>query len=130
MRSAEWTHGSSNLLVNLAAAVVCAAGFGFAVWARRHIGRNWGVPMSVKAKTELVTTGPYGLVRHPIYSGILLALLGSAPIFGLRLIVVAVAFGAYAIYSATVEERNMESLFPGQYAEYRRRTKFLIPWIF
>ncbi len=86
--------------------------------------------MSVKAKTELVTTGPYGLVRHPIYSGILLALLGSAPIFGLRLIVVAVAFGAYAIYSATVEERNMESLFPGQYAEYRRRTKFLIPWIF
>src|SRR5215831_7247272 len=53
-----------------------AAGLGFAVWARVHIGRNWGTPMTQKDEPELVTDGPYRLVRHPIYSGILLAGLG------------------------------------------------------
>src|SRR6516164_3980190 len=48
-----------------------AMGLGFAVWARVHIGRNWGTPMTQKVEPELVTSGPYRLVRHPIYSGIL-----------------------------------------------------------
>src|SRR5580658_3952974 len=55
-----------------------AAGLGFAVWARLHIGRNWGTPMSQKDEPELVTSGPYRLVRHPIYSGLLVASLGTA----------------------------------------------------
>jgi protein-S-isoprenylcysteine O-methyltransferase Ste14 len=55
-----------------------ALGLGFAIWARRHIGRNWGTPMSQKDEPELVTSGPYRLVRHPIYSGILLAGVGTA----------------------------------------------------
>ena len=57
--------------------ILFAVGLGFAIWARVHIGRNWGTPMSQKDEPELVTSGPYRLVRHPIYSGILLA--GSAP---------------------------------------------------
>src|SRR5580704_4693297 len=55
-----------------------ALGLGFAIWARVHIGRNWGTPMTQKEDPELVTSGPYRLVRHPIYSGILLAGAGSA----------------------------------------------------
>ena len=55
-----------------------ALGLGFAIWARVHIGRNWGTPMSQKDDPELVTSGPYRLVRHPIYSGILLAGVGTA----------------------------------------------------
>jgi protein-S-isoprenylcysteine O-methyltransferase Ste14 len=55
-----------------------ALGLGFAIWARQHIGRNWGTPMSKKVEPELVTSGPYQLVRHPIYSGILLAGVGTA----------------------------------------------------
>ena len=47
---------------------LCLAGFGFAVWARVHIGRNWGMPMSLREGHELVTSGPYAYVRHPIYS--------------------------------------------------------------
>src|SRR5579885_2121537 len=50
-----------------------AAGLAFAIWARVHIGRNWGVPMTQKNEPELVTSGPYRLVRHPIYSGLLVA---------------------------------------------------------
>ena len=53
--------------------VLFALGLGFAIWARVHIGRNWGTPMTQKAEPELVTSGPYRLVRHPIYSGILAA---------------------------------------------------------
>jgi hypothetical protein len=51
---------------------------GFAIWARVHIGRNWGTPMTQKDQPELVTSGPYHLVRHPIYSGILVASVGTA----------------------------------------------------
>jgi protein-S-isoprenylcysteine O-methyltransferase Ste14 len=57
--------------------VLFGLGLGFAVWARIHIGRNWGVPMTQKDEPELVTSGPYHLVRHPIYSGILVAGLGT-----------------------------------------------------
>src|SRR5581483_10048697 len=55
-----------------------ASGLAFAIWARRPIGRNWGTPMTQKDEPELVTSGPYHLVRHPIYSGILAAGVGTA----------------------------------------------------
>ena len=58
--------------------VLFALGLGFAIWARVHIGRNWGTPMSQKDEPELVTSGPYHLVRHPIYSGVLVAGVGTA----------------------------------------------------
>src|ERR1700745_3224236 len=51
--------------------VLFAVGLGFGIWARLHIGRNWGTPMTQKDEPQLVTSGPYHLVRHPIYSGIL-----------------------------------------------------------
>jgi Putative protein-S-isoprenylcysteine methyltransferase len=58
--------------------VLFALGLAFAIWARIHLGRNWGTPMTQKDEPELVTSGPYHLVRHPIYSGILLAGVGTA----------------------------------------------------
>src|SRR5690348_9196895 len=84
-----------------------APGLGLAIWARIHIGRNWGTPMTQKVEPELVTSGPYHLVRHPIYSGILVAGLGTAlALSWLWLTAVALA-GVYFLYSATVEERYM-----------------------
>lgn len=59
-------------------AVLTAAGLLFTVWARQHIGRNWSAIVTIKQEHELPTTGPYALVRHPIYTGLLLALAGSA----------------------------------------------------
>jgi protein-S-isoprenylcysteine O-methyltransferase Ste14 len=58
--------------------VVFLSGLGLAIWARRYLGRNWGMPMTEKLDPELVTTGPYRRVRHPIYSGIILAMIGTA----------------------------------------------------
>src|SRR5581483_6969519 len=59
-------------------AAMFAAGLGLAIWARLHLGRNWGMPMTQRAEPELVTSGPYRFVRHPIYSGLLLGLVGTA----------------------------------------------------
>jgi protein-S-isoprenylcysteine O-methyltransferase Ste14 len=110
--------------------VLFALGLGFAIWARVHIGRNWGTPMSQKDDAELVTSGPYHLVRHPIYSGILLAGVGTAVALDwLWLVAVALA-GVYFVYSATVEERNLTRQFPETYPAYRRATKMLIPFVF
>jgi protein-S-isoprenylcysteine O-methyltransferase Ste14 len=106
---------------------LCLLGFDLAIYARRHLGRNWGMPMSLKEQPELITSGPYALIRHPIYTGLILAMLGSAigvNIFWLPLLV---PVGAYFIYSAQREETVMLQLFPEEYAAYRARTGMLVP---
>jgi protein-S-isoprenylcysteine O-methyltransferase Ste14 len=107
-----------------------ALGLGLAIWARLHIGRNWGTPMSQKDEPELVTSGPYHLVRHPIYSGILLAGVGTAVALDWLGLIAVVLAGIYFAYSATVEERYLTEQFPDTYPLYRRSTKMLVPFIF
>jgi protein-S-isoprenylcysteine O-methyltransferase Ste14 len=107
-----------------------ALGLGFAIWARIHIGRNWGSPMSQKNEPELVTSGPYHLVRHPIYSGILVAGVGTAVALGWLWLTAVVLAGIYFLYSATVEERYLTEQFPDDYPVYKRSTKMLVPFIF
>ncbi|MHB1584425.1 MAG: methyltransferase family protein [Acidimicrobiales bacterium] len=107
-----------------------ALGLGSAIWARVWIGRNWGMPMAQKDEPELVTSGPYHLVRHPIYSGILVAGVGTAAALSwLWLIPVGLA-GTYFVYSATVEERYLTDQFPDTYPAYKRSTKMLVPFVF
>jgi protein-S-isoprenylcysteine O-methyltransferase Ste14 len=109
--------------------VLFALGLGFAISARLHIGRNWGTPMTQKDEPELVTSGPYHLVRHPIYSGILTAGVGTAVALSwLWLTAVALA-GVYFVYSAMVEERDMTDQFPDSYPVYKHSTKMLVPFI-
>jgi protein-S-isoprenylcysteine O-methyltransferase Ste14 len=110
-------------------ALVFASGIAVAIWARVHLGRNWGMPMSQKAEPELVTSGPYRFVRHPIYSGLLLALVGTALATNLLGLVIAVILGAYFYYSASVEEKNLAATFPTEYPAYRAQTKMLIPFV-
>jgi protein-S-isoprenylcysteine O-methyltransferase Ste14 len=105
-------------------------GLGLAVWARVYLGRNWGTPMSEKVDAELVTTGPYRYIRNPIYSGLILAAIGTAVAVSWYWLAAVVFMGAYFIYSATVEEHIMERLFPNDYPAYKRSTKMLIPFMF
>jgi protein-S-isoprenylcysteine O-methyltransferase Ste14 len=104
-------------------------GLALAVWARVYIGRNWGMPMSQKADPELVTTGPYSRIRHPIYSGIILGMVGTATAVSVYWLIAVALLGAYFIYSAVVEEHTMAKLFPAAYPPYKRATKMLIPYI-
>jgi len=126
-------HGSSlavhSPVLAAVGVIVFLSGLGLAVWARVHLGRNWGMPMTERAEPELVTSGPYRFVRHPIYSGILLGMLGTAMATDLYFLV---AFGialAYFSYSATVEERLLSASFPDAYPRYRAHTKMLIPYV-
>ncbi len=116
-------------VAGLIGVALCAVGVGLAALARIYLGRNWGLPMSRKEKPELVTTGPYATIRHPIYTGILLAVLGSAigqSIFWTRALVL---LAPYFIYGAWREEKLMTEQFPDQYHAYVKRTKMLLPFI-
>jgi protein-S-isoprenylcysteine O-methyltransferase Ste14 len=109
--------------------IVFLLGLAFAVWARIHLGRNWGMPMTQKDQPELVTSGPYRFVRHPIYSGVLLGLLGTALATSLYFLIALGIVGAYFLYSASVEERLLAKTFPTAYRTYRAHTKMLIPFV-
>ena len=107
-----------------------AAGLGFAAWARFAIGRNWGSMITVQQDHRLMRTGPYAIVRHPIYSGLILATLGTAIIVGelgglVSVALVAISWG----HKARLEESFMIEQFGAEYDEYRRSTKRLIPGI-
>lgn len=121
---------SPNLVSGTLGALLCVTGIAFAIWARVHLGRNWGMPMSLKEKPDLVMSGPYRFVRHPIYTGVLVALFGTALTVDLIWIVLFVVFGVYFIYSARVEEKLMLQQFPAKYPDYKARTKMLIPFLF
>jgi protein-S-isoprenylcysteine O-methyltransferase Ste14 len=121
-------HGSS--AVGWIGVILAGIGIGFALWARAHLGRNWGMPMSVKENPDLVMTGPYAFVRNPIYGGMIIAFLGTAVVFGLFWWVIFLSFGGYFVFTSYREEQNLQKLFPTQYPAYRARTKMLIPFIF
>jgi protein-S-isoprenylcysteine O-methyltransferase Ste14 len=105
------------------------SGLGLAVWARIYLGRNWGMPMTKKDEPELVTSGPYRFVRHPIYSGILLGVLGSALATNLYWLIALAVIGGYFVYSATAEERWLSESFPVAYPAYKEHTKMLVPFL-
>ena len=117
------------LILGWAGALLTAIGIGFAIWARVNLGRNWSSRPAMKEHHELVTTGPYAYVRHPIYTGILLAALGTAimsSIFGIGMLIFISIFFALRINK---EEKIMLELFPEQYPEYQKRTKRLVPFV-
>jgi protein-S-isoprenylcysteine O-methyltransferase Ste14 len=115
--------------VQLAGVILCVAGIVIAIWARVHLGRNWSGTPSMKEGHEFVTSGPYRYVRHPIYTGMILALLGSALVAGVIWLVMFFFFTANFLYRIPVEERYMMQLFPDQYPAYKKRTKALIPFV-
>ena len=124
----HWSAAGSPWLLGTGLALF-VLGLALAVWARVYLGRNWGMPMSQRAKAELVTTGPYRRIRHPIYSGILLAMAGTALAVGPYWLNVVAILGAYFAFSAVTEERTMARLFPATYPPYRRATKMFIPYL-
>jgi protein-S-isoprenylcysteine O-methyltransferase Ste14 len=119
-----------SLALQVIGVILFLAGLGLAVWARVYLGRNWGMPMTEKDEPELVTSGPYHFVRHPIYSGILLATFGTAIATDVYWLIALAVIGLYFVYSATVEEKILTASFPTAYPSYRAKTKMLIPFVF
>ena len=109
---------------------VTLAGLAFTIWARFFLGRNWSGDVAVKQDHTLVRGGPYALVRHPIYAGLSLGLLGTAAIYGeVRCLLGAALIIAEWKRKSQLEERFMLEQFGEQYAQYRREVKALIPYV-
>ena len=110
--------------------LITLAGLLFAAWARVTLGRNWSATITVKQDHDLITSGPYRFVRHPIYTGLLLGLLGIALALGewRGLLGVALAFGAFW-RKLRIEERWMREQFGSAYDDYTRRVAALIPYL-
>jgi protein-S-isoprenylcysteine O-methyltransferase Ste14 len=111
--------------------VLTAAGLLFTVWARVHLGGNWSGNVTVKEGHTLVTNGPYRWVRHPIYTGVFLALIGTALAVGTaRAFVGAGLILLGFVIKLRVEEARMRETFPADYGDYSRRTARLIPGVY
>jgi len=105
-----------------------AAGLLFAIWARAYLGRNWSGAVTVKVGHQLIRTGPYRWVRHPIYSGLILALIGTAINRGqLRGLIAVVLLWIGFTMKSRLEERFMTATFGQEYEEFRRTTGGIVP---
>lgn len=110
--------------------LITLAGLGFSFWARHTLGRNWSGRVTIKEDHELVTRGPYALVRHPIYTGALAGFSGSAIALGHVGGLFSIAIMLYIfVHKIRLEERVMGGHFGEQYAEYKKHTSALIPYI-
>lgn len=120
----------NNPIVSTIGVILVAVGLAFAVWARRYLGSNWSADVTVKANHSLVRDGPYRLVRHPIYTGILLGVAGTALAIGEWRAVVGVAF-VFLSFSmkSRIEEGRMRDTFP-EYEAYQRDTRAIIPFVY
>jgi protein-S-isoprenylcysteine O-methyltransferase Ste14 len=112
-------------------AAITIAGLLFAVWARVYLGRNWSRSVTIKQDHELIATGPYAMVRHPIYTGILTGLLGTA--IALSQVRGFLAFALFFVafwLKLRMEEQWMRSQFGETYVTYAHRTAALVPYLF
>lgn len=121
---------SATETVEWMAGILCIAGLAFCVWARATLGRNWSGTITLKEGHELVERGPYRLVRHPIYTGLLAMFLATAIVFGHLggFVAVVVAFASFWI-KLVEEEKLMRQQFPEQYRSYEQRVKRIVPFV-
>jgi protein-S-isoprenylcysteine O-methyltransferase Ste14 len=124
-----WALPVSSLSVPIGLGVQAGA-FAFAVWARKHLGRNWSGAITVAIDHQLIRSGPYRWVRHPIYTAMLGMFAGTAIVSSTwhALLGVAVICAAYA-RKIPLEERTLRDAFGPAYDAYRQETRALIPWI-
>lgn len=117
--------------ISLLALTLTAVGIAFAIWARLSLGANWSGTITVKHDHTLIRRGPYRVVRHPIYSGLLLAFAGTVlAIREIRGLIAFVLISAALLLKARIEERFMIEQFGTEYREYSREVKGLIPFVY
>lgn len=121
----------SNLWINVISFLLCAGGVSLAIWARHILGKNWSGKVVVQQEHYLVQEGPYRLIRHPIYSGALLAMIGTSLLFGYVFSFLYFIFSVFGlIRKSKQEEELLTKQFPNQYPQYQDRSKMLIPYLF
>jgi protein-S-isoprenylcysteine O-methyltransferase Ste14 len=114
----------------LSGAVLSAVGILIALWARATLGRNWSGTVTIKHNHELILRGPYAVVRHPIYTGLLLGMVGTSLVYGLARCFIGVLIVGLGLWlKLQTEEQFMMQQFGEQYIQYRQRTRALVPFL-
>jgi protein-S-isoprenylcysteine O-methyltransferase Ste14 len=120
----------NNPWTNIMGVLLCASGISVAIWARHTLGKNWSGRVMVQQGHHLAEEGPYRVIRHPIYSGALLAMMGASLVLGYVFSFAYLALSAFGLVRKSKQEEGLLiSQFPIQYAQYRKRTKMLIPYV-
>jgi len=110
--------------------ILCGSGIAFAIWARNILGTNWSAQPTLKENHELIMTGPYRYVRHPIYTGLFLAIFGTVIASGRILDFIIFAYLLIDThFKAKIEESLMLQQFPDAYPAYQKQTKAIIPFV-
>jgi len=118
------------LVIGLSGTIITLLGIGFAVWARVHLGKYWsGIP-AIRVNHKLIRTGPYSLVRHPIYTGILCGIGGTAIIIGepvglIAFFLILVIF----LWKIRIEEKYLQEEFGDDYGRYKKEVPALFPFL-
>ncbi len=121
----------ATFIVDLIGMALLISGLLFAVWARLHLGRFWSARVALAADHQLIQTGPYRFVRNPIYSGGLLAVVGTAIVIGEVRAVLAIPLVLIAFdRKIRIEESWLAERFGPAYSEYRKKVKALIPFVY
>jgi protein-S-isoprenylcysteine O-methyltransferase Ste14 len=117
--------------VRLFGLIIAIAGIAVAVWALRTLGRHFDVELEVHAGHELVRSGPFGIVRHPVYTGLALHFLGACLATGNVLLILGTLFGSFPAFylRARAEERLLREEFGAEYDAYAKRVGMLVPFL-
>lgn len=118
-----------NAVLGSIGVMVTVAGMAFLIWARQSLGSNWSQIVSAKQGHELVTSGPYGYVRHPMYTGGMIACIGSAVVVGGGFVFLLILLGFIFLWRVGAEDRLLARQFPDDFPDYAHRTKALIPFV-
>jgi protein-S-isoprenylcysteine O-methyltransferase Ste14 len=121
----------STITTQIAGIVLCSAGIGVTIWSRLILGTNWSAIVTLKENHELIRRGPYEYVRHPIYSGLILGVIGTVVALAPHLngLLIAVFLIVMMKIKSLQEEKILIANFPGEYPQYKKEVKSLIPFV-
>ena len=125
----------SAFVLDVIGLVIYLTGIAITLWARRTLGRNWGISTSLQVKLlddhQLIQTGPYAYVRHPMYFGWWSSMLGLTLLYPVYAVLLMFFFSMISFSNrARREEAALAGKFGETWVEYRKRTKFIIPFIY
>jgi protein-S-isoprenylcysteine O-methyltransferase Ste14 len=115
--------------IQILGAMLCAFGIGFSIWARQVLAESWNAAAALRENHALIRHGPYAIVRHPIYFGFLVAVVGMILVLG-EIRAFALVFGIrFLLKKMRQEERLLRVTFSNEYPGYERDVKKILPWI-